>query len=95
MLRVPNMALIASAVAEEKRTRRQYVLTCNDGPGDGLQWTAGTASTAKAQCEDIAQDTNMVLPTIQSEIDQHSEDVEDWIDAEWMTPDAYYTLTGW
>lgn len=95
MLRVPNPALIASAVPEEKGASRVYLHTRNGGPGDGLQWFAGTASAAKAQVEDIAEDTNMVLPTNQGEREQLFEDVEDWIDSEWMTPDAYYTLHGW
>ena len=53
------------------------------------------AHTTKALLEEIANDTKMILPMIQSEIDQRYEDVEGWIDSEWMTPDAYYTLHGW
>ena len=95
MLRLPNPALIASAVAEREGISRVYVLACNGGPGDGLQWSAATASAAKAQVEDFAQDTNMVLPMNQSEREQLVEDVEDWIGLEWMTPEAHCTLTGW
>jgi len=75
-------------------TSRVYVLTCNGGPGDSLEWTASTASGVIGQLEEIAEDTAMDLPTDPNELDQLYGDIEAWIVSEWMTPNAYHTMTG-
>lgn len=76
-------------------TSRVYVLMCQGGPGDGLAWTATTAAGAVSQLGDIAADTYMVLPSNPTERAQLFDDIEDWIETEWMSPDAYHAATGW
>lgn len=73
---------------------REYVLTCHGGPGDSLEWTASTPTGVISQLEDIAEDTYMILPTDQTELDELQNDLEDWITSEWMTPNAYHAWTG-